>query len=71
MSEVTELTRTVSNNLRELMDEQSLSARKVATLSGLSQWSVSALLRVEHSPTIDSIHFLATGLKIRPEELLK
>ena len=71
MGQVTALTKTVSTNLGRLMKEQKLSGRGMADLSGLSQWTVSALLRGEHSPTIDSVYFLAHGLKVKPEELLK
>ena len=71
MSDVTTLTKKVAGNLGSHMKEQGLSGRRMADLSGLSQWTVSALLRCEHSPTIDSIYYLAHGLKIKPEELLK
>ncbi|MFZ2097760.1 MAG: helix-turn-helix transcriptional regulator, partial [Anaerolineales bacterium] len=54
----------VGMRLRSLREEQGLSLRALAERCGLSINSISQIERGENSPTVSSLHRLATALKV-------
>ena len=54
----------VGQRIRELRSEKSLSLRALAALSGLSSNAISLIERGDNSPTVSSLHSLATALGV-------
>ena len=54
----------VGLKLRQLREQQGLSLRALAQQCGLSLNAISRIERGEHSPTVSSLHMLATALKV-------
>jgi len=56
--------RLVGGRIRELRTARSLSLRALAELSGLSTNAISLIERGDNSPTVSSLHNLATALSV-------
>jgi len=54
----------VGQNIRELRTKRKLSLRALAELSGLSTNAISLIERGDNSPTVSSLHSLATALGV-------
>jgi len=54
----------VGQRIRELRTKQSLSLRALAELSGLSTNAISLIERGDNSPTVSSLHNLASALSV-------
>jgi len=54
----------VGHNIRELRTKRRLSLRALAELSGLSTNAISLIERGDNSPTVSSLHSLATALGV-------
>lgn len=54
----------VGSHLRHLRDQQGLSLRALADLCGLSINAISLIERGENSPTVSTLHRLASALKV-------
>jgi transcriptional regulator with XRE-family HTH domain len=54
----------VGQRIRELRETEGLSLRALATRSGLSLNAISLIERGENSPTVSSLHLLATALGV-------
>jgi transcriptional regulator with XRE-family HTH domain len=61
----------VGQTIRELRNEQNLSLRDLADLSGLSVNAISKIERGENSPTVASLHQLASALGVQITDLFR
>lgn len=55
----------VGQRIRAMREQRGLSLRALAELSGLSLNAISLIERGENSPTVSSLHLLATALQVR------
>ncbi len=60
----------VCERIREIRKSMKLTQSQFAELAGLSEDSVGKIERGDTVPTIDTLHKIATGLKIPVEKLL-
>ena len=61
----------VGKVIRSLRDKQRLSLRELAELSGLSVNAISKIERGENSPTVSSLHQLASALQVHITDLFR
>jgi transcriptional regulator with XRE-family HTH domain len=61
----------VGQRIRELREAQGLSLRALAKTSGLSLNAISLIERGENSPTVSSLHALATALEVSIVDFFK
>lgn len=61
----------VGKMIRSLREKQSLSLRDLAELSGLSANAISKIERGENSPTVGSLHQLASALEVQITDLFQ
>ena len=61
----------VGQTIRSLRDKQSLSLRDLSDLSGLSVNAISKIERGKNSPTVASLHQLASALRVQITDLFQ
>ena len=59
------------NRVLALLDDRGMSVNQLAGVAGVSQGSLSLVLRGEKCPTLRTLDHLARALEVRPWELLR
>ncbi len=67
---MTEATKNLAANLQALLEQRSLSQSQLSERSGVSQKTISNIVRSESSPTLDNIEKIAQALRVSVSDLL-